>query len=259
MRPPDELGGDVIIVGAQGRIGGLLAAMTKPPYRPIAVTRQGGVVDLGQPGPAAPIVLCVRNDDLAGLLDTIHPSRHRDLVFVQNGLLGPFLAENGLAGCTIGVLYVAVTTPGGPPVPGGCSVFSGPWAARVAGMMLQHGVAAAAVDGATLGREAAVKLGWICALGLLGEVHQASVGAVIDHHGPALSALLQELHPVLVAELGLDLDPAAFAARISAYSARIRHFPARYKERRWRNEALAAAAARRGLALPQHQALLARC
>jgi len=197
MRPPDEPGGVVIIVGAQGRIGGLLAAMTEPPYRPIAVTRRGGPVDLGQPGPAAPDRKSTR--------------------------------------------------------------FSGPWAARVAGMMQQHGVEAAAVDGATLGREAAVKLGWICALGLLGEVHQASVGAVIDHHGPALSSLLHELHPVLVAELGLDLDPAAFAARISAYSARIRHFPARYKERRWRNEALAVAAARRGLALPQHQAFLARC
>lgn len=250
-------GQPVWVIGAGGRIGGLLTGMDQGRWAPAGLRRGAVQAALGAPGPRAPIVVCTRNDDLDAVLAEIHPSRWPDLVFVQNGLFQPALAARGLSACTQGVLYVAVTRPGGPPVPGGPSVLHGPWAGEIAEMMAAHGVEAEAVDAAGLQREIAVKLAWICVFGLVGEREQSSVGAALDGHGPELRALTEELHPVLVAGLGLDLSAAALWGRVEGYAARVRHFPARLKERRWRNDALAALAADRGLQLPRHAALLA--
>ncbi len=247
----------VWIVGAGGRIGGLLAGMRDGPWAPQGIRRGALRAALGAPGPAAPIVVCTRNDDLDAVLADVHPSRHRDLVFLQNGMFQPALAARGLADATQGVLYVAVTQPGGDPVPGGPSALWGRWADTVAGMMQAHGVEAQAVDRTGLQREIAVKLAWICCFGLIGEREQASVGALLDGHRGALRALCDELHPLLVAALGLDLGEDALWARIEGYGERVRHFPARLKERRWRNGWVAEASRARGIDTPIHDRLLA--
>lgn len=253
-----EAGGALYVLGATGRIGRMLTEMNGGPWRVQGLDRASAPSVLGRPGGGAPVVVCTRNDDLDDVFAMAHPSWRPDLVFVQNGMLRPWLAARGLLGGTEGALYVAVTTPGGAPVPGGDSVLSGPWAARVAGLMASHGVAARAVSPAELDRELSVKLGWILAFGLLGEVEQASVGGLLDAHRPALQALIAELHPLLVAELGLDLDLPALEARLVGYSANIRHFPARLKERRWRTGWAAGAAEARGLKMPLHADLLRR-
>ncbi len=253
---PLERGGALLVLGSAGRIGRMLSEMDGGAWSVRGLGRADARAVLGGPGGGQPVVLCVRNDDLDAVLAMTHPSWRPDLVFVQNGMLRPWLDRAGLGGATQGALYVAVTTPGGAPVPGGDSVFSGRWAARVAGLMADHGVAARAVGPTELDRELSVKLGWILAFGLLGEVEQASVGELLDHRRPALDALVAELHPLLVAELGLDLGPGALLERLVGYSANIRHFPARLKERAWRTGWAAEAAAARGLSMPLHTALL---
>lgn len=40
--------------------------------------------------------MCTRNDDLEDVIGRTPESRRRDLVFLQNGALGPFLEKHGL-------------------------------------------------------------------------------------------------------------------------------------------------------------------
>ena len=76
------------VIGA-GRIGLALVSMG-----PSLLRRRGEAV-LPEPGP---IVVCARNDDLDAVLGLVPAERRGDLCFVQNGLLGPWFAERGLAG-----------------------------------------------------------------------------------------------------------------------------------------------------------------
>src|SRR5687767_1017449 len=43
-----------------------------------------------------PTQVCTRNDDLANVIERTPPARRQDLVFLQNGILGPFLEQHGL-------------------------------------------------------------------------------------------------------------------------------------------------------------------
>jgi len=242
--------GSLVVVGARGRIGSLILGMRDGPLVPLGITRGQAEWRLDLPGPAVPILLSVRNDELDGLISGIHPQRWNDLVLVGNGLLAPWQMKRDLSGATLGVLWVAVTHPGAPPVPGGTSTFCGPWAEPIAALLNGHGVAAAAVDRLRSDREVAIKLGWICCLGLLGERLQGRVGDVLEQDGDLLEALLVEIHPALRAVCGLDLDLGDFRERIMSYSAGIAHFPARAKEWPWRNGALLLAAEERGQSLP---------
>lgn len=47
-------------------------------------------------GPAGPIVVCTRNDDLQAVVDATPAERRGDLVFTQNGMLQPWLDARGL-------------------------------------------------------------------------------------------------------------------------------------------------------------------
>ena len=251
---------DVVVFGAAGRIGALLCGMTRGPWRPVAVTRTHDAfgVDTPRQGAGAPIVVCTRNDDLDPVLGRVHPSRHRDLVFVQNGTIRHWLDGHGLSQNGRGVLWVAVTHVGAPPVPGGPSVFTGPWAETIAGMMDAHGVDARAVDAVEFAREEAVKLVWICATGVLGSATGHGVGGLDAHHRTDLEALVRELHPVMQASPGIDVDADALVARVMAYSKRIPHFPARMKEWAWRNGAVVRTAEQAGIPIPLHAQWLAR-
>jgi hypothetical protein len=64
---------------------------------------------------AGPVWVCTTNDGLDAVLEQTPPGRRRDLVFVQNGLLLPWLRRNGLQHNTQVLLYMA----GEPPWPHG--------------------------------------------------------------------------------------------------------------------------------------------
>lgn len=250
----------VAVIGADGRIGGLVMAMADTRWRPLGVTRALDPVGLDRPvaDDRLPILVCTRNDSLPAVLAGVHPERHADLVFVQNGMVQPFLAEHGLSGCTQGVLWVAVPRRGDAPVPGGTSVFHGPWARPIAELLDSHGVHAAAVDRTAYQREVAVKLAWICVFGVLGSALGVPVGDIARDHADAVGALSDELHPLLVREPGLDLDVTALRRRLFDYTARIPHFPASVKEWRWRNGWQRAAGARLAVPMPVFEAWLDR-
>ncbi len=243
----------VVVIGAEGRIGHLLCSQAPDA---VPVTRCQDPFGLDQPGPAVPVLVSTRNRDLAAVVNRVHPSRHCDLVFVQNGMVRPWLGDRGLLACTQGVIWAAVPKKGDSPIPGGVSPFFGPWAEAVADLFRRCGVDASAVDETTYLREVAVKLGWILVYGALGSATGAKVGEIASDHTRAVRALADEVHPLLAQEPGLDLDADAFFGRLQRYSARIPHFPSAVKEWRWRNGWQRAAGARLGLAQSRLDATL---
>lgn len=78
-----------------------------------------------------PIYICTRNDDLVSVISKTPASRRSDLVFLQNGMLEPFLESYDLAENTQGLIYFAVSKKGESPIDGktdlnseGKSIFS---------------------------------------------------------------------------------------------------------------------------------------
>ena len=214
---------------------------------------------VSEPHPGRPILVCTRNDDLDGLIEDVHPANQPDLVFVQNGMLRPWLAEHGLLGNTQGLLYVAVPKVGARPQPGGESVFWGPWATELAELFASNGVAARALsDAAAFQREIAVKFIWTAVLGLLGEATGRAVGPICVEQRAEVEALCAELAPVLARALGVSLPVRPLTATILEYSATIPDYRASLKEWRWRNGWLVDEAAAQGAVLPRHAAWLVR-
>ncbi|MFZ5478638.1 MAG: ketopantoate reductase family protein [Myxococcota bacterium] len=223
-----------------GRVGSVFARCARAAGREVDVVGRAG------PIVGAPAIVCTRADDLEDVI--ARAASPADLVFVQNGLLGPFLAAHGLAGATQGVIYFAATARDGRAEPGGDSLFTGPRADEVVAILAAGGVPARAVPRAEFAREAAIKLAWNCVFGLLGDTFGEPVGASAGR--PEVATLCDELGPVL------DVEPRELRTRIVAYARSIPTFRASVKERRWRNGAVATLARARGLATPLHDRLL---
>lgn len=240
------------IVGA-GRVGGALAARSPTPVD--LVTRHAG--DDALQGPAGrPIVVATGADDLEAVLARIPARRRPDLVFVQNGMLDPWLAERGLAGNGRALLYIAVPRRGAAIEPGGTSVFTGPHADALAAWFAAMALPAVVVSRADFSAAMLEKLIWNAAFGLLCERFACPVGQVLDDHPDVFTALVRELAAVGRAALAVDLEPAPLGARLAAYSRAIPTYRGAVKDWPWRNGWFVVAAAARGVPTPTHDALL---
>ncbi len=250
---------DWVVVG-RGRVGTLLAALAERAGQPCETLGRGDLPgSLARPIAGTPIVVCTRNDDLEGLLGHVAPQRRADLVFVQNGMLLPWLGERRLDRCTQGLLYVAVPKVGARPEPGGESLFWGPHAEQVAALLRGGGIAARATTDAQEYRAAvAYKFAWNAVFGLLGEATGQPVGALAAAEAEAVRALCAEMTPVLATALEVDLKAGPLAEHALAYAREIPDYRATLKEQRWRNGWLVQAAEAQAVALPQHAAWLAR-
>lgn len=247
----------VDLIGA-GRIGGALhrRALDRGCAGALVTRTEGwGLLDV----PAGrPIVVCTRNDDLTDVLSHVPTHRRDDLVFVQNGALRTFLASHGLSNATRGLLFVAVPARGDDLNPGGESPFYGGHADAVAGWMRQLALPARAVGATGFAELELEKLLWNSCFGLLGSVWEKPVGELVRHHHDELAMLMGEYLDVGAAALGVQIDGAAMLASLEAYSLSIPTFPARAREWPWRNGWFEVEAAARGVAMPVHEALVAR-
>ncbi len=229
------MGNGMIIVGA-GRVGTVFA-------------RGGGqLVRRGEPIPVgAPIVVCTRNDDVNDVITATPAACKEDLCFVQNGVLAPVLARQGLGGATQGVLWFAAADRSGRADPGPPSLFFGRHAGALVGVLQGLGLPAAVLPNAEALREAIHhKLLWNVVYGLLGERWKRPVGELPE---AAVRGLVAELAPVL--GVSADAEPHL------AYAASIATFPASLKEWEWRNGWVRERARAMGLPTPLHEALLA--
>ncbi|GIL78784.1 hypothetical protein Vretimale_256 [Volvox reticuliferus] len=221
------------IVGG-GRVGQALADMG--PGSDVVVTR-GQVVE----GPPGPIVVCTRNDDLQAVVDSASPERRSDLVFIQNGMLQPWLDKQGLGENTQVLVYFAVAKKGDKPTDGktdvnpeGLTAAYGKHAQAVADRLHSGGLSCKVLGKADFTRAMLEKLVWISAYMLLGAKHKATVGQVEAQHKEEVSELIRELIAAGAEELRVT-PVGGEVERLNAYARSVAHFPTAVKEFPWRN------------------------
>ncbi|GAX84199.1 hypothetical protein CEUSTIGMA_g11622.t1 [Chlamydomonas eustigma] len=222
----------ITIVGG-GRVGLALQEMA-----PLSV-----VIRRGEPieGPSGPILICTRNDDLQGIVDATPVDRRKDLVFLQNGMLQPWLDSKDLGGNTQVLVYFAVAKKGEKPTDGktdvnpeGLTAACGPHAQVVAELLHSGGLSCKVLDRIPFTRAMLEKLIWISAFMLVGSKHKATIGEVEAKHREEVSSLIRELAAAGQQELGVELDEG-YVERLLAYARSVAHFPTAVKEFPWRN------------------------
>lgn len=221
----------MIVIG-QGRVGAALLALDPKGVQPVDRVRGWEALD-GQPG--EPVLVATRNDALAQVLPKVPASRREDLVFVQNGMLRPWLAEQGLTQVTRGILFFAVQRKGDAPQPGGASPFCGPRADAVVTWMQGHGLPAQVVSPERFATVELEKLVWNCVFGVMGQATKLSVGAIVEQEGSAFEALSAELLQMGARALEVSVDPRAIIASMADYARSIAVYQASVKEWDWRN------------------------
>ncbi len=258
MAPLDpEMRCTAVVIGG-GRVGTALARLSQARgLRVPLVGRQEGWQALDGPA-GVPVAVCVRNDDLSAVLQRVPRLRLPDLVFLQNGMLRPWLQEHGLAGASRGLLFFAVAQRGGPAVPGGVSPMVGHHAQAMAAWLQQIDLPAAAVSPKEFAAVEVEKLLWNSAFGLLCQVHGCDVGTVVGHYRQQLHDLAAEMLALAGPVCGAELPLEPLVQRLCAYSLAIADYRGAVKEWTWRNGWFVQEAARRGLACPLHSELTKR-
>ena len=251
-----DLGGDDkpprrLVLGA-GRVGSALARASGVGV----IDRYRGWYQLDDPA-GDPIAVCVRNDDLGAVLSAVPAHRRADLVFLQNGMLDPWLEDHGLEGNTRGLLFFAADTRDGAPTPGGVSRFTGPHANAMVLWLESLGLRSEAIGRRAFTAVMLEKLIWNAAFGLLCQRFDLDVGGVLDHHADDLAALARELGEVGRLALGVDLDDTTLLANLRAYASSIPRNRAGLKEWPWRGGWFTAAARSHNLPLRTHTELVA--
>jgi len=225
-----------VIIGA-GRVGQALADM-------------GGGADLvlkrgdkfPADAPAGPIIVCTRNDVLDDVVFGIPPGRWADLVFLQNGVLQPWLEEKGLQNCTQMLAYFAVAKLGENPTDGvtelnpeGLTSATGKWAQAMADRLHSADLSCHVLSKEDYEVRMFEKLIWICSFMIVGASHGGcSVGEVAASHRGELSDIIGELAGIATSTSGVAF-PAGLVDRLVAYGNSVAHFPTAMKEFEWRN------------------------
>lgn len=247
----------MLIIGA-GRVGHALKRLADEVDEPCTLVTRTEGWDLVAGPPGTPILVAVRADDLDAVLDRVPEHRLEDLVFVQNGMIGPLLTRRGLQQCTRGLLFFAAGQPGtDPDIGDNRSPFTGPHALAMVRFLITVGVPSKRVSWPGFVASELEKLIWNSAFGLLCQAHGCDVGTVCDEHADDLAALVEELRVVGRAELNVDIPLDALLERLVAYSRTIPDYTGAVKAWRWRNGWFVDAAARRGKSMPTHERLLA--
>jgi hypothetical protein len=246
----------VDVIGA-GRVGGALHA--RAAERGVGchlISRRDGWEALD--GPAGrPILVLTRNDDLPGVVDRTPAARRSDLVFLQNGMIRPWLASVGLADATRGILFVAVPERGAALVAGGETPLWGPHAEAVAAWMRAVEVPAAAVSAGAFADVELEKLLWAVIFGVIGQATGQTVGEIAARRRDEVAELVGELAPLARGVLGATIEDAALTERLCAYSASIPAWRAGLREWTWRNGWFVEAAAEAGVRTSAHARWLA--
>ena len=244
------------IIGA-GRVGGALSTAAQQTGQAATLLSRDSDWSVLEDS-TGPILVATRNDDLADVLARVPESRHGDLVFIQNGMIRPWLADNGLADATRGLLFFAVPSRGAAIQPGPPSPFHGPHAQAVVRFLRAIGVPAEEVSAAAFTDLEHEKLLWNTVFGLCCQAFDATVGQVVREHADPLRALTEELDAVGRAAMDVTIDFERLFLRLCDYSLSIADYQGAVKEWRWRNGWYVGKARAMGRTLPMHSALCAR-
>ncbi len=190
---------DRAFVVGMGEVGRKLAAALGAGGVGVRPVRRGEGWDglVAEPGAAA--LVCVREEDLAGVLTRLAGRDPASVVLVQNGWIRPRL--RGWEGCTRGLIWFTskgeffqVLRP---------SILGGPLAGLLADALGRGGVAAAAVGDAEFRGAEAEKMGFNCVLGLPLAVHRLSLAEYLAAHADEAEALFRESVEIPARALGV--------------------------------------------------------
>lgn len=189
-----------------------------------------------------PIYVCTRNDVLGDVVAGTPEGRRSDLVFLQNGMLQPWLEEQGLGDCTQALIYFAVAKLGEAPTDGitdvnpeGLTAVTGKWADAFAERLNSSGLSCHVLDSESFRGSMFEKLIWISAFMLVGARHGGcTVGEVESTYKSEVKTLIEELLVGTAAEAGVTFQEGA-VGRLCAYARSVAHFPTAVKEFEWRN------------------------
>lgn len=235
-------------------MGGALAAAARQRGIPCHLASRDAGWEAIESG-SGPILVATRNDDLPGIVQRVPARRHDHLVFVQNGMLRPWLASAGLSDATRGLLFFAVAARGAPIQPGPPSPFTGPVAEQVVAFLRAIDVPAELVSPAAFTDLEHEKLLWNTSFGLLCQALQVPVGDVVRHHRDLLVDLVRELDGVARRALDIGVELDTLVEKLCAYSLTIPDYQGAVKEWRWRNGWYVDVAAQYELPLPVHTRL----
>jgi len=192
--------------------------------------------------PEGPIFVATRNDALDAVIEKVPEDRREDLVFMQNGMLGPYLKEKGLENATQVLVYFAVAKLGDDPTDGvtdmnpeGLTAANGKWAKAAAERFKNKGLSCKVLNKEDFDAAMFEKLIWISSFMLVGARHPgATVGDVEKNYTGEVSNLMTELADAVSKFEGVKFGPQ-LPERLCAYARSVAHFPTAVKEFEWRN------------------------
>eukprot|EP00892_Ulva_mutabilis_P007241 jgi/Ulvmu1/488/UM001_0496.1 len=225
----------VITVVGGGRVGSALMSMGDS--EKVLVKRGDGIATT-----EGPIIVCTRNDALAGVVEATPADRRKDLVFIQNGMLQPWLDSQDLGSCTQALIYFAVAKLGEAPTdgktrtnPAGLTAVCGEHAGAVQELLQSGGLSCKVLDSPEYTKCMLEKLIWISAFMLIGVRNGGcTVGEVASVHTEEVGRVIAELAAAGEQELGIKLDDG-LVDRLCAYGESVAGFPTALKEQEWRN------------------------
>lgn len=235
-----------------GEVGRRLAgALDRAGATIVPVTRAAGWDTLAHGD--GPVLVCVREEALAGLLPRLGEFGDHRLVFVQNGWVRPWL--EAMPNCTRGLIWFTskgeffqVLRP---------SPFAGPLAQSLAALLSAGGIPCTALDSAAFAAADVEKMAFNCVVGLPLAVAGVSLGEYLTRWPDEARAVFDETVTVLGRAVGVDPQPEwwnAFCESVEPLSW-VRVSAAKALE--LRNGAVVREAYRLGLAAPVNERLLA--
>lgn len=191
----------VHVVG-MGEVGRRLAAALQGSGAAVTpVTRDAGWETLADGD--GPVVVCVREEALDGLLPRLGAISERRLVFVQNGWVRPLLQQ--LSKCTRGLIWFTskgeffrVLRP---------SPFAGPLAAPLAKLLTAGGIPCSHLDAAAFTAADVEKMGFNCVVGLPLAVRGATLGEYLARWPDEAREVFDETVTVLGRAVGIAPQP----------------------------------------------------
>ena len=241
----------VHVIG-MGEVGRRLAgALHRAGVAALPVTRTQGWDEAREDRDGICLV-CVREEALADVLDTLHGVPSERLVLVQNGWIRPLLhdlpeASRGLIWFTSKGEYFQILRP---------NIFSGPAADDLSLALAAGGLPSESVEAGVYDRLDADKMGFNCLVGLPLAVHGLSLAAYLDSYSQEARAVFDEAVGACSAATGAVIDPAGWEAFLESakHLGWVRVSEAKALD--FRNRAVVALAAELGREAPTNSVLL---
>lgn len=181
------------------------------------------------------ILVASRNDDLEEILSKVPNTQRQDVVFLQNGMLSPWLKEKSLDSNTRSILYFAVASRGELPKTGeDKSIVTGTRAEELCDWMNQNSIPAEVVSSEELLKVEMEKLIWNSAFGLLCDYHKLSVGEVLNQEYDSFKELVTELHWINQEYGSVEIGLEELIQGLVKYTKSVENYVASTKEWDWR-------------------------